>query len=195
MPPPVFASRVSCVGNRIQFAGAMFAETRPLGEVLAEQTIGVLVAASLPGALPVAKVDVETSVDPELGVSCNLGALIPGQGSAQVAFLPGEAFQFDCSEDYAILGGERTKLKVAHMKLAHSRAFLVRAYPPLPHRHHRPPGYNDHSDPEERSALERGLPGRDRPQRLARRCTSVQNSASGSVASTKGRAVRPKYRS
>jgi transposase len=43
-------------------------------------------------------------------------------------FRAGEAFQFDWSEDYAVLGGERTKLQVAHIKLAHSRAFLVRAY-------------------------------------------------------------------
>jgi hypothetical protein len=43
-------------------------------------------------------------------------------------FGAGEAFQFDWSEDYAVLGGEHTKLQVAHIKLAHSRAFLVRAY-------------------------------------------------------------------
>jgi hypothetical protein len=30
-----------------------------------------------------------------------------------LAFQPGEAFQFDWSEDWAILGGERTKLQVA----------------------------------------------------------------------------------
>jgi len=45
-----------------------------------------------------------------------------------LSFRPGEAFQFDWSEDYAVLGGYRTKLQVAHIKLAHSRAFLVRAY-------------------------------------------------------------------
>ncbi len=44
-------------------------------------------------------------------------------------FDPGEAFQFDWSEDFAVLGGERTKLQVAHIKLSHSRAFLLRAYP------------------------------------------------------------------
>ena len=27
-----------------------------------------------------------------------------------------------------MIGGERTKLQVAHIKLSHSRAFLVRAY-------------------------------------------------------------------
>ncbi len=40
-----------------------------------------------------------------------------------------EAFQFDWSEDWAVLGGERTKLQVAHFKLSFSRAFIVRAYP------------------------------------------------------------------
>ena len=41
-------------------------------------------------------------------------------------FRPGEAFQFDWSEDYEVLGSERTKLQVAYIKLSHSRAFLVR---------------------------------------------------------------------
>ena len=44
-------------------------------------------------------------------------------------FDPGDAFQFDWSEDFAVLGGERTKLQMAHIKLSHSRAYLVRAYP------------------------------------------------------------------
>ena len=52
-----------------------------------------------------------------------------GRGTfVPLAFCPGEAFQFDWSEDFALLGGERTKLQVAHIKLSHSRAFLVRAY-------------------------------------------------------------------
>jgi transposase len=52
-----------------------------------------------------------------------------GRGTfVPLIFRAGEAFQFDWSEDYAIIGGERTKLQVAHIKLAHSRAFLVRAY-------------------------------------------------------------------
>jgi len=42
-------------------------------------------------------------------------------------FAPGDAFQFDWSEDFAVLGGERTKLQMAHIKLSHSRAFLLRA--------------------------------------------------------------------
>ena len=46
-----------------------------------------------------------------------------------LAFHPGEAFQFDWSEDFAVVSGERIKLQIAHIKLAHSRAFLLRAYP------------------------------------------------------------------
>jgi len=45
-----------------------------------------------------------------------------------LVFQPGDAFQFDWSEDWAHVGGERIKLQVAHIKLSHSRAFLVRAY-------------------------------------------------------------------
>ena len=45
-----------------------------------------------------------------------------------LAFVPGEAFQFDWSEDWAIIAGERTKLQVAHVKLSYSRAFILRAY-------------------------------------------------------------------
>ena len=45
-----------------------------------------------------------------------------------LAFAPGEAFQFDWSEDWAVIAGKRIKLQAAHTKLAHSRAFVVRAY-------------------------------------------------------------------
>jgi transposase len=45
-----------------------------------------------------------------------------------LVFMPGEAFQFDWSEDWAIIAGERTKLQVAHFKLSYSRAFFLRAY-------------------------------------------------------------------
>lgn len=52
-----------------------------------------------------------------------------GRGTfVPLAFALGEAFQFDWSEDWAVLGGERTKLQVAHTKLSHSKAFIVRAY-------------------------------------------------------------------
>lgn len=45
-----------------------------------------------------------------------------------LSFAPGEAFQFDWSEDYVLINGVNTKLQIAHFKLSHSRAFFVRAY-------------------------------------------------------------------
>ena len=48
-------------------------------------------------------------------------------------FAPGEAFQFDWSEDWARVGSRQMKLQVAHFKLCHSRAFMLRAYPLLTH--------------------------------------------------------------
>lgn len=44
-------------------------------------------------------------------------------------FAPGEAFQFDWSEDSARIGPRQMKLQVGHFKLCHSRAFMLRAYP------------------------------------------------------------------
>ncbi len=54
--------------------------------------------------------------------SAGRGTFVP------LVFAPGEAFQFDWSEDWALLGGKQVKLQVAHTKLSHSRAFTVRAY-------------------------------------------------------------------
>ena len=53
-----------------------------------------------------------------------------GRGTfVPLSFRPGEAFQFDWSEDYGHLADDRIKLQMAHIKLSHSRAFLLRAYP------------------------------------------------------------------
>ena len=46
-----------------------------------------------------------------------------------LTFAPGEAFQFDWSEDWAVIAGVKTKLQVAQLKLSYSRAFFLRAYP------------------------------------------------------------------
>ena len=45
-----------------------------------------------------------------------------------LVFAPGEAFQFDWSEDWIRIGGEKVKLQIAQFKLSHSRAFVLRAY-------------------------------------------------------------------
>ena len=53
-----------------------------------------------------------------------------GRGTfVPLTFAPGEAFQFDWSEDTVQIAGERTKLQIAQFKLSYSRAFLLRAYP------------------------------------------------------------------
>ena len=50
------------------------------------------------------------------------------QAFVPLRFAPGEAFQFDWSEDWVVIGGVRQKLQIAHFKLSHSRAFFLRAY-------------------------------------------------------------------
>jgi transposase len=44
-------------------------------------------------------------------------------------FAPGEAYQFDWSHEVVVLGGVTMTVKVAHVRLCHSRMFLVRASP------------------------------------------------------------------
>ena len=46
-----------------------------------------------------------------------------------LSFAPGEAYQFDWSHEIVVLGGATTKVKVAHVRLCHSRMAFVRAYP------------------------------------------------------------------
>ena len=46
-----------------------------------------------------------------------------------LSFSPGEAYQFDWSHEIVVLGGVTITLKVAHVRLCHSRMMSVRAYP------------------------------------------------------------------
>lgn len=48
-------------------------------------------------------------------------------------FEPGEAHQFDWSEEHIIIGGVWRKVLLAHLKLCFSRAFVVQAYPTQSH--------------------------------------------------------------
>lgn len=48
-------------------------------------------------------------------------------------FAPGEAHQFDWSEEHLVIGGVWRKLMVAHLKLCFSRAFVLQAYPTQSH--------------------------------------------------------------
>jgi transposase len=46
-----------------------------------------------------------------------------------LTFAPGEAYQFDWSHEIVLLNGTTVTVKVAHVRLCHSRMFFVRAYP------------------------------------------------------------------
>jgi transposase len=46
-----------------------------------------------------------------------------------LSFAPGEAYQFDWSHEIVVLNGATTTVKVAHVRLCHSRMMFVRAYP------------------------------------------------------------------
>ena len=46
-----------------------------------------------------------------------------------LTFAPGEAYQFDWSHEVVLLNGVTTTVKVAHVRLCHSRMMFVRAYP------------------------------------------------------------------
>ena len=46
-----------------------------------------------------------------------------------LSFAPGEAYQFDWSHEVVLLNGVTVTVKVAHVRLCHSRMLFVRAYP------------------------------------------------------------------
>src|SRR6185437_1562383 len=46
-----------------------------------------------------------------------------------LTFAPGEAYQFDWSHEIVVMDGVTTIVKVAHLRLCHSRMMFVRVYP------------------------------------------------------------------
>jgi transposase len=46
-----------------------------------------------------------------------------------LSFAPGEAYQFDWSHEIVVMSGATVTVKVAHMRLCHSRMMFFRAYP------------------------------------------------------------------
>ena len=55
-----------------------------LGQELAQQSVGVLVRPALPRALWIAEIDPQPGCDLQPGVLGQLGALVPGQRSAEM---------------------------------------------------------------------------------------------------------------
>jgi hypothetical protein len=56
-------------------------------------------------------------------VSSSAAAFVP------LSFTPGEAYQFDWSHEIALINGVTVTVKVAHVRLCHSRMLFVRVYP------------------------------------------------------------------
>jgi hypothetical protein len=56
-------------------------------------------------------------------VSATADAFVP------LSFAPGEAYQFDWSHEIVVMDGLTTIVKVAHLRLCHSRMMFMRAYP------------------------------------------------------------------
>jgi transposase len=56
-------------------------------------------------------------------------ASTPAAAFVPLSFAPGEAYQFDWSHEVVLIGGTTVTVKVAHIRLCHSRMLFVRAYP------------------------------------------------------------------
>ncbi|WLA47928.1 IS21 family transposase [Bradyrhizobium elkanii] len=53
----------------------------------------------------------------------------PAQAFIPLSFAAGEAYQFDWSHEIVLINNVTVTVKVAHVRLCHSRMFFVRAYP------------------------------------------------------------------
>ncbi len=90
-------SVVEQVGNRIEFLLAVHRQIRALGQVLADQAVGVLAGTALPVAVRVTEVHHHAGVGRQFGVACHLLALVVCQrlahGFGDAAQLGRETFQ------------------------------------------------------------------------------------------------------
>jgi transposase len=54
---------------------------------------------------------------------------VTAEAYVPLSFAPGEAYQFDWSHEIVLINGATVTVKVAHVRLCHSRMLFVRAYP------------------------------------------------------------------
>jgi transposase len=54
---------------------------------------------------------------------------VTAEAFVPLSFAPGEAYQFDWSHEVVLIAGTTVTVKVAHVRLCHSRMLFVRAYP------------------------------------------------------------------
>ena len=100
-------STVQGGGDGGEIVDGVSAEVGALWEVLAQQAVGVLVGAALPGAVRIAEVDVDVGVDAELSVLGHLGALVPGQRSAELLGQRGDRGRDRVTDGLGAVPGER----------------------------------------------------------------------------------------
>src|SRR6201986_3355227 len=60
---------------------------------------------------------------------CKQHGQVTAAAYVPLTFAPGEAYQFDWSHEVVLLSGVTVIVKVAHVRLCHSRMLFVRAYP------------------------------------------------------------------
>jgi hypothetical protein len=76
--------RVKRKTHSIEIITECRARSVPPGEILAQQTVGVLVGPSLPGTVRIAEADVDSWVDQEPRVLSHHRSLIPGQRATEM---------------------------------------------------------------------------------------------------------------
>jgi len=67
-------------------------------------------------------------VDTPRGWRAKRGAAM-AEAYVPLSSAPGEAYQFDWSHEVVLINGTTVTVKVAHVRLCHSRMLFVRAYP------------------------------------------------------------------
>ena len=82
-------------------------EVGAFGEVLAEETVGVVVGSTLPWTLRVAEVDVEVGVCAELSVLGHFDSLVPGQRAAELLGQGGDRRSDSVSYGLGAVAGKR----------------------------------------------------------------------------------------
>ena len=85
----------------------MCTEIGPLGKVLAQQAIGILVSAALPWAMRVTEVDLQPRGDPQVRMLRHLRSLIPGEGLPNLFGQAGDGAGDGVADRRRTMTGER----------------------------------------------------------------------------------------
>lgn len=73
------AAGVEFAGDGVEIVLAEMGEIHPLGKILAQEAVGVFIAAALPGAVRIAEIDLHIGGHGEAGMGGQLRAPVPGQ--------------------------------------------------------------------------------------------------------------------